>query len=68
MIILKRFKDCNCDGVFDCKDRLAIHLFGDSCFNPKYGDVYATRFNHCAKKIGVNIMSESEGDCTPEVF
>ncbi|KAK4874048.1 hypothetical protein RN001_013408 [Aquatica leii] len=61
-------KDCNCDGHFDCKDRLAIHLFGSSCTNPKFGGTYATRFNHCASQIGVKFMSEIEGDCSVEVF
>ncbi|KAF5291491.1 hypothetical protein FQR65_LT01803 [Abscondita terminalis] len=61
-------QDCNCDGQFDCKDRFAIHLFGSSCFNPTFGDVYADRFNDCAKQIGVKLMSKVEGDCSLETF
>ncbi|KAF5288757.1 hypothetical protein FQA39_LY15248 [Lamprigera yunnana] len=60
--------DCNCDGKYDCKDRLAIHLFGTNCFNPSFGSTYATRFNDCAKQIGVNLMSDVEENCSPEVF
>ncbi|KAF2880578.1 hypothetical protein ILUMI_25589 [Ignelater luminosus] len=61
-------RDCNCDGIFDCKDRLAIHLFNDDCTNPKYGETYSRRFNDCAQQIGVTNMSPSEGSCDiPEV-
>ncbi|KAK5641927.1 hypothetical protein RI129_010474 [Pyrocoelia pectoralis] len=61
-------RDCNCDGTFDCKDRLAIHLFGDACFNPKFGSVYASRFNHCAAQVGVHEMAAAEGTCVVEVY
>ncbi|KAB0792923.1 hypothetical protein PPYR_12543 [Photinus pyralis] len=61
-------RDCNCDGVFDCKDRLAIHLFGDACFNPKFGDVYSKRFNHCAAQVGVHEMASAEGSCVVQVY
>ncbi|KAJ8956821.1 hypothetical protein NQ318_014235 [Aromia moschata] len=56
--------DCNCDGKFDCKDRAAIHLFGQNCENPKYGQTYANRFNHCANRIGVKSMLSAEGSDT----
>ncbi|KAG5865195.1 hypothetical protein JTB14_032080 [Gonioctena quinquepunctata] len=63
--------DCNCDGIFDCKDMAAIHLFGQKCERPMFGEEYANRFNHCAAKIGVREMRFLEGDdqCTvPEVY
>ncbi|XP_072380138.1 uncharacterized protein [Diabrotica undecimpunctata] len=59
-------KDCNCDGVFDCKDRAAIHLMGASCANPYFGDVFANRFNECATRVGSRNMLSREGNnmCT----
>ncbi|KAJ8924785.1 hypothetical protein NQ315_000938 [Exocentrus adspersus] len=63
-------RDCNCDGSFDCKDRLAIHLFGDECENPKFNSTYARRFNECAAQVGVSTMLDVEGhdNCNaPEV-
>ncbi|XP_056636029.1 uncharacterized protein LOC130444765 [Diorhabda sublineata] len=54
--------DCNCDNVFDCKDRLAIHLKGKNCDRPVYGSIYASRFNHCAARIGVQQMFSQEGE------
>ncbi|CAG9862152.1 unnamed protein product [Phyllotreta striolata] len=54
--------DCNCDGKFDCKDRLAIHLFGASCERPNFGSDYSWRFNHCAASVGVKRMGSREGD------
>ncbi|CAH1112592.1 unnamed protein product [Psylliodes chrysocephalus] len=59
--------DCNCDGKFDCKDRLAIHLLkGPNCEQPTFGRTYARRFNECASAVGVSTMLSKEGDdsCT----
>ncbi|CAH1171209.1 unnamed protein product [Phaedon cochleariae] len=58
--------DCNCDEKFDCKDRLAIHLFGNKCEKPSFGHTIARRFNDCAARVGVSAMLSSEGDdfCT----
>nr|XP_023029680.1 uncharacterized protein LOC111517691 [Leptinotarsa decemlineata] len=53
--------DCNCDGSFNCKDLAAIHLFGRKCERPMFGSVYASRFNHCANRIGVSDMLTQEG-------
>ncbi|KAF5291492.1 hypothetical protein FQR65_LT01804 [Abscondita terminalis] len=54
-------RDCNCDGHFDCKDRFALHLFGDACFNPTFGSTYATRYMVAARnfKPGAIILSET---------
>lgn len=62
------FKDCNCDGKIDCKDRLAIHLkLGKECINPNYGNVHAKRFNDCAEGIGAERMNTEEEHCETQV-
>jgi hypothetical protein len=62
--------DCNCDGVFDCKDRFAIHMYGSECTNPKFSKKYVRRYNSCAKGAGTTAMQTEEGfgGCSPEVF
>ncbi|XP_068915232.1 uncharacterized protein [Tenebrio molitor] len=62
--------DCNCDGVFDCKDRFAIHLHGSDCTNPQFTRKYTQRYNTCAKSVGTTDMKTEEGyeGCDPEVF
>ncbi|XP_072380137.1 uncharacterized protein [Diabrotica undecimpunctata] len=63
--------DCNCDGVFDCKDRAAIHLMGASCENPNFGGIFARRFNECSNMVGTKNMLSQEGNnkcTTPTIF
>lgn len=52
--------DCNCDGVFDCKDRAAIHRTGENCGQPQFDEKYRNRFNSCGRSTNLKTMLASE--------
>ncbi|KAK9717665.1 Destabilase [Popillia japonica] len=51
--------DCNCDGVYDCRDMLKLHLYGEQC-GDKVDDDKVSRFNNCASRNYLASMASNE--------
>ncbi|GJQ72013.1 hypothetical protein Trydic_g3116 [Trypoxylus dichotomus] len=45
-------RDCVCDGVFDCRDMLSMHLYGEGC-KPVMAKFTEVRYNNCADTKGL---------------
>ncbi|KAI8118282.1 hypothetical protein FF38_10908 [Lucilia cuprina] len=56
-------QDCNKDGVFDCKDQIALHLLGPSgCLTQNLSAIQDERMKHCFIESNLDYQSYSWED------
>ncbi|KAK9701203.1 Destabilase [Popillia japonica] len=48
-------KDCICDEMFDCRDKLSLHLYGENC-SVKMARTPQRRYNNCARRNSLPIL------------